>query len=69
MKKGCIFAADFKSYKSSKLLTMDKDFKDKVKKAMDMMMHNSTSMFLAVAACTSDINEAAKMVEYIKSNL
>ena len=48
---------------------MDKDFKDKVKKAMDMMMHNSTSMFLAVAACTSDINEAAKMVEYIKADL
>lgn len=47
----------------------DKTYKARLRKAMDLIMFNSTSKFLAVAAVAKDAKEAAKMIEYINNNL
>ena len=47
----------------------NKTYKARLKKAMDLIMLNSTSKFLAVAAVAKDAKEAAKMIEYINNNL
>ena len=48
---------------------MNKEFKDRVKKAMDLIMYKSVSISFAVAIVAIDANDALKMRAYIKENL
>lgn len=48
---------------------MDKEFKDRVKKAMDLIMYNSISISFAVAIVAIDAKDALKIRTYIKENL
>ena len=48
---------------------MNKEFKDRVKKAMDLIVYNSISISFAVAIVAMDANDALKIREYIKENL
>lgn len=44
-------------------------FEKRAKLAMDQMMHNSTSIGMAVAAFCTDANDAIRMMKYIKDRL
>lgn len=48
---------------------MNKDFKDRVKKAMDLIMYKSVSISFAVAIVAIDAKDALKIRTYIKENL
>lgn len=48
---------------------MDKEFRNRVKKAMDLIMYNSVSISFAVAIVAIDAKDALKIREYIKENL
>ena len=45
------------------------DFKTRVKKAMDLMMYQSVSKSMAIAACATSFKEANEMMKYINENL
>ena len=45
------------------------DFKTRVKKAMDLMMHQSVSKRMAIAAYATSFQEANEMMKYINDNL
>lgn len=48
---------------------MENQFKNRVKKAMDLIMYESVSISLAVAIVAKDAKDALKIREYIKENL
>lgn len=45
------------------------DFRARTKKAMDMIMYNSVSVNMAVAANATSAEEAMKMLKHIRENL
>ena len=45
------------------------DFKTRVKKAMDLIMYQSVSKSMAIAACATSFQEANEMMKYINENL
>jgi len=48
---------------------MDKEFKNRVKKAMDLIMYQSVSVSFAVAIVAINAKDALKIRTYIKENL
>ncbi len=52
-----------------KLKEMDKEFKNRVKKATDLIMYQSVSISFAVAIVAIDANDALNIRKYIKENL
>ena len=46
-----------------------KNFKERTKKAMDMIMYQSINKKMAIAICATDAKEAIQMLNYINENL
>ena len=66
-----IFASEIikKEIMKTKRNNNGEDFKTRVKKAMDLMMYQSVSKSMAIAACATSFQEANEMMKYINENL